>query len=114
MFVSAQLSEDPTSAFHQVEVWTLTRPDLLLCLCSLFCLDQASLEYFVVQEESMAHSVTARCSGPVAAERAQILTRPPPCLAVWVLQTWGCALWPDIYCWVQNAMLVQIEMCSYK
>ena len=58
-------------------------------------------------EEFMVDSMTARCPDPVAAEQAQIISPPPPCLTVgmrclcWYavfgfLQTCCCALWPNI------------------
>ena len=93
--------------------------DLLLCLGSLSCwwasfsfscrtdgltFDSRILWY---PEEFMVDSMTARCPGPVAAEQAQMISPPPPCLTVgmrclcWYaafgfLQTCCCALWPNI------------------
>jgi len=80
---------------------------LLLGLVSFNRASHLTQEYFGKQRSSWSFQ-WPRCSGPVSAKRAQIITPPPPCLAggmrcLWWYAVFGfhqmrcCALWSDIF-----------------
>lgn len=90
-------SVDYRTTFRLNKLFQHSVVDLQVCLGSLSCCMtqfQLSLSWKPASHltlwytEFMADLITVRCSGPVPAEQAQIITLPLPCLTVGVCLCW--------------------------